>query len=304
MVTASAGEVLRTEDSRFDGLPDWPYAPQYVDDLPGYEGLRIHYIDEGARDATRVFLCLHGEPTWAYLYRKMIPVFAGSGARVVCPDWLGFGRSDKPVNDATYGFHFHRTMMLAFIERLDLRGITLVVQDWGGLLGLTLPMDQPDRFARLLVMNTALATGRDLGPGFSGWRDYVAANPDLDCARLMARACPLLSAPEAAAYSAPYPDIRYKAGVRRFPQMVMTTPDMEGVQTSRRAEVFWREQWTGQSFMAVGVKDPVLGLPVMQDLRARIRNCPAPFEVAEGGHFLQEWGDEVANAALSHWRDI
>lgn len=145
MAAGSKGEVLRTDDSRFDALPDWTYAPRYVEDLPGYEGLRIHYVDEGPRDADRDVLCLHGEPTWAYLYRWMIPIFVDSGARVVCPDWLGFGRSDKPVDDATYGFVFHRNMMLAFIGRLDLRNITLVVQDWGGLLGLTLPMQCPDR---------------------------------------------------------------------------------------------------------------------------------------------------------------
>ncbi len=116
--------------------------PRYLDDLPDYEGLRVHYVDEGPSDG-RVFLCLHGQPTWAYLYRKMLPVFLASGARVVAPDWLGFGRSDKPVDDSVYRFHFHRNMMLALIERLDLMRITLVVQDWGGLLGLTLPMEAP-----------------------------------------------------------------------------------------------------------------------------------------------------------------
>lgn len=297
-------EALRTPDERFEGLPDWPWAPRYVDDLPGYEGLRVHYVDEGSEDAGRVFLCLHGEPTWAYLYRKMIPVFLASGARVICPDWLGFGRSDKPVADAVYGFGFHRAMMLALIDRLDLRRITLVVQDWGGLLGLTLPMDRAGRFERLLVMNTALAVGKPAGAGFDEWRAYVAANPDMDCARLMARACPHLSADEAAAYEAPFPDVTYKAGVRRFPQMVMTAPGMEGVETSRRAVGFWGNDWQGESFMAIGMKDPVLGPGPMAALHARIRGCPAPMEVAEGGHFLQEWGGPVAEAALRHWGDV
>ena len=297
-------KALRTPDQRFQGLPGWPWAPRYVDDLPGYDGLRVHYADEGPKDADQVFLCLHGEPTWAYLYRKMIPVFLASGARVVAPDWLGFGRSDKPVEDAAYGFDFHRKMMLALIERLDLQRITLVVQDWGGLLGLTLPHEMPDRFERLLVMNTALPVGRPAGKGFDDWRAYVAANPDMDCGRLMARACPHLSADEAAAYEAPFPDIAYKAGVRRFPQMVMTDPGMEGIAHSRAAIEFLSTRWGGESFMAIGMQDPVLGPPVMRALRAVIRRCPEPMEVAAGGHFLQEWGEPVAQAALRHWGDI
>lgn len=252
-------EILRTPDERFADLPGYAYAPNYVDDLKGYEGLRVHYLDEGPSDAPRTFLCLHGEPTWAYLYRRMIPVFAASGARVVAPDWLGFGRSDKPVDDAVYGFHFHRDMMLAFIDRLDLGDVTLVVQDWGGILGLTLPMDRPERFSRLIVMNTAIPVGGSAGPGFLAWRDYVASRPDMDCAALMKRACPHLTDAEAQAYEAPFPDQRYKAGVRRFPQLVMVEPGMEGIETARRARCFWRDEWQGESFMAVGEKDPVLG---------------------------------------------
>lgn len=134
-------ETLRTPDGRFADLPDFPYPPGYVSDLPGFEGLRVHYLDVGSQDAERTFLCLHGEPTWSYLYRKMIPVILESGARVVAPDLFGFGRSDKPVDDSTYTFHFHRDTILRLIERLALQNMTLVVQDWGGTLGLTLPVD-------------------------------------------------------------------------------------------------------------------------------------------------------------------
>ena len=121
-------DFVRTPDDRFDGLPDFPYAPHYIDTLPGYEGLRVHYLDEGPRDATRTFLCLHGQPTWSFLYRKMIPVFVASGSRVICPDWLGFGRSDKPTEDSVYTFHFHRNMMKAFVAALDLKNVTLVAR--------------------------------------------------------------------------------------------------------------------------------------------------------------------------------
>lgn len=296
--------VLRTTDDRFSHLPGFNFVPHYVDDLPGYEGIRIHYLDEGRSTAGDVFLCLHGEPTWSYLYRKMIPVFVAAGHRAVAPDFIGFGRSDKPADEPLYTFTFHREMLLRLIERLNLRSITLVCQDWGGLLGLTLPMafaqEKSPRFKRLLLMNTALGTGDiPLGQGFIEWRAYVAQNPDLDVAKLMARSCPQLSQEECAAYGAPFPDARFKAGVRRFPQIVPDRPDAEGAALSREAREWLRTEWSGQSFMAVGVKDPVLGPPAMAYLRKQIRNCPAPLELPLAGHFVQEWGDEVAAKALA-----
>ena len=173
-------QALRTPEKAFENLTDWPYTPKYMDDLEGFKDLRVHYIDEGSASSKELFLCLHGQPTWSYLYRKMIPTFLDSGARVIAPDWLGFGRSDKPVYDKDYTYTFHRNMILAFLRRLDLKNITLVVQDWGGLLGLTLPVEEPDRFKRLLIMNTALATVHSAGQGFEDWRAYSNANPDLD----------------------------------------------------------------------------------------------------------------------------
>jgi haloalkane dehalogenase len=258
-------DALRTPDRNFAGLPDWPYAQHYFE-RP--DGLRLHYVDEGPREANRTWLCLHGQPTWSYLYRRMIPVFVGAGDRVVAPDFLGFGRSDKPVDETLYTFDFHRETLLGLIEALDLRNVTLVVQDWGGLIGLTLPMAASERYAALLVMNTALGTGdAHLGEA------------------------------EAAAYAAPFPDATYKAAVRRFPNLVPDRPDAGGAALSRQARAFWRERWTGKSLMAIGMKDPVLGPPVMRALHAEIRNCPPPLEIADGGHFLQEWGKEVAEAA-------
>lgn len=297
-------EFVRTPDDRFENLPGYDFAPHYVDDLPGYEGLRVHYLDEGPRDADRTFLCLHGQPSWSYLYRKMLPIFVASGARVICPDWLGFGRSDKPTDDAVYTYHFHRNMMVALIERLDLKAVTLVCQDWGGLLGLTIPMDMPDRFDRLMVMNTAIAVGLSPGEGFEAWRAYNRTQPDMDVAALMKRSTPILSDAEAAAYGAPFVDVTYKAGVRRFPDMVMTDPDMEGVEISKRASKWWRDEWTGKSFMAVGAQDPVLGPNQMSTLRANIKGCPEPMMIDDGGHFVQEWGEPIARAALAQWGDL
>jgi haloalkane dehalogenase len=293
-------DALRTPDERFAGLPGWEYPPSYVDDLPGYAGLRAHYVDTGPARAGHTYLLLHGEPTWAYLYRKMIPVLAGAGGRVVAPDFYGFGRSDKPAAESDYTFDFHRGYLLALAERLDLTRITLVVQDWGGLLGLTLPVDPgfAARLERLLVMNTTLAVGASPGPGFDAWRAYVAAHPDLAAGRLLRRSEPSLTEGEAAAYDAPFPDARYKAGVRAFPELVMTRPDMAGVATSRAAARFWAG-WAGPTFMAVGARDPVLGPAVMDQLRAGIRGCPAPLVLDDGGHFLPEHGDVVARAALA-----
>lgn len=297
-------DAVRTPDARFENLPGFDFAPHYIEDLPGYEGLRVHYLDEGPKDAPRTFLCLHGQPSWSYLYRKMIPVFLDSGARVIAPDWLGFGRSDKPTDDAVYTYHFHRNVMIALIERLDLTNITLVCQDWGGLLGLTIPQDMPERFERLLVMNTAIATGQSPGEGFMMWKAFNASQPDLDVAALMKRGTSILTDAEAAAYGAPFPDKSYKAGVRMFPELVMVEPDMEGVEVSRRAAHWWSTEWSGESFMAVGMQDPVLGPGQMAQLRSLIKGCPPPLEIAEGGHFVQEWGEEIARAALHHWGDI
>jgi haloalkane dehalogenase len=301
---APAIESVRTPEERFAGLPGFPFAPHYLEDLPGYEGLRVHYLDERpARESGRTVLCLHGQPTWCYLYRKMIPVFTAAGHRVVAPDLLGFGRSDKPVDDATYTFLFHRALLQRFIERLGLGRVTLVVQDWGGLLGLTLPMEYPDRIDRLIVMNTGLGVGRSPSPGFDAWKAFVAAKPDFSISGMMKRSVPGLSDGEAAAYDAPFPDARYRAGVRRFPALVPVAPDMEGVEVSMRAAEFFRERWQGPTFMAIGMQDPVLGPPVMHALAKAIRGCPPPLELAEAGHFVQEHGRVVAERALAAFGD-
>ena len=163
----------RTPDEAFDALPDYPWDPRYIDDF--HEGLRLHYIDTGPGFSGRTWVCLHGQPTWSYLYRRMIPVIEAAGHRVMAPDLFGFGRSDKPVDDAVFTFDFHRATLKRFLSRIE-GPITLVVQDWGGILGLTLPMDTP-QIDQLVVMNTALATGVSPGEAFLAWRDFVAARP-------------------------------------------------------------------------------------------------------------------------------
>jgi pimeloyl-ACP methyl ester carboxylesterase len=230
----------------------------------------------------------------------MIPPFVAAGLRVVAPDFFGFGRSDKPEDDAWYGFERHRDTMLRLVQALDLRHVLLVVQDWGGLIGLTLPLVEPERYTRLLVMNTGLGTGT-VTEGFRRWRDYNNSQPDLAVGKLIQRGTPGLTDAEAAAYDAPFPDRRYKAGVRAFPNLVPDRDDAPGAAISREAAAFWRERWRGQSFMAIGMTDPVLGPAAMQSLRRLIRGCPEPLEVADGGHFVQERGDVIAPAALRHF---
>ena len=292
-------KALTTPADRFDALPGFPWRTRrWSDDATC--GLTLAYLDEGPADADRVLLCLHGNPSWAYLYRKMVPVLLASGARVLAPDLIGFGRSDKPVLESDHSFDFHRTSLLRFIEALDLRRIALVVQDWGGLFGLTLPMEMPERFERVLLMNTAFGIGQ-VTDGFRAWRAFSNSRPDLDVGALFRRSEPTLSAGEIAAYDAPFPDARYKAALRAFPNLVPDGVDAPGAAVSRAAQTWFRTAWRGASFMAIGMKDPVMGEPAMLALQRSILGCPEPMRVQEGGHFVQEHGAAIAAAALAHW---
>jgi tRNA(adenine34) deaminase len=293
-------DALRTPEDRFSSLPDYPWTPHYLSDLPSLGGLRMHYLDEGPADAPATWLCLHGNPAWSYLYRKMIPIFLEAGDRVVAPDLIGFGKSDKPKKDGAHHFSWHRDVLLEFIERLDLKRVVLVVQDWGGLLGLTLPMATPERFQGMLVMNTTLATGETpLSPGFLAWREMCAKNPEFDVARLFARGNPQMNAAECAAYSAPFPDKGHRAALRRFPAMVPEHASDEGAESSRQAREFFRREWQGKTFMAIGQQDPVLGEQVMRALAADLRGCGEPLVLPEAGHFVQEHGESIARESVA-----
>ena len=290
---------LRTPDARFAILPEYPFVPHYY---TSDTGLRMHYLDEGPPDA-EVALCLHGQPTWSYLYRKMIPALLSRNMRVIAPDFFGFGRSDKPTGEETYTFDFHRHSLMALIAALGLQRITLICQDWGGLIGLTIPMDMADRFRRLLVMNTALGTGdHPLGDGFLAWRAFSNRSPDMNIGALMKRSVPSLTAAELDAYAAPYPDTTYKSGVRRFPNLVPDRPDADGAALSRCARDFWKDTWSGQSFMAIGLQDPVLGRSAMMALHRTIRNCPPALELDSAGHFVQEIGAIIVERAWESFK--
>lgn len=232
----------------------------------------------------------------------MIPVFVDAGARVIAPDWLGFGKSDKPFDDDAYSFHWHRDYMLALIKHLELRHVTLVVQDWGGVLGLTLPQDMPDRFKRLIIMNTGLMAGPVDMPAFDEWQADIDSDPDVPIEMIMQKNEPSITEAIASVYAAPFPDQTYKAGVRKFPDLIAKSMDAPGVDTSQAAARYLSSQWAGESFMAIGMKDKMLGPGVMNHIRTFITGCPEPLEIAEGGHFVQEAaGPFIAQKALEHF---
>jgi len=299
-------DALRPSDEWFEGLHGYPWPAHYVSDLPSLNGLRLHYLDEN-HDASHAeqmtYLCLHGNPAWSYLYRKMLPVFTAHGHRVVAPDLIGFGKSDKLKKANAHTFEFHRQVLLDFIERLDLKNIVLVVQDWGGILGLTLPMAMKDRFTGLLVMKTTLTTGQaPLSDGFKSWRAWCKDNPDFDVGKLFARGNKHLSSEETSAYNRPFTDKGHRAALHAFPPMVPEHLNSPGADISRQAAVFWQHEWQGQTLMAIGTQDPVLGEPVMRALQHTIHNCPEPMLLPEAGHFVQEHGQSIAEAAVQRFK--
>jgi haloalkane dehalogenase len=230
--TTPMNQVLRTPDHRFENLADYPFTPRYAT----VAGFRIHYVDEGPRDAAPVVL-LHGQPSWSYLYRKIIPVLSAAGHRVVAPDLVGFGRSDKPVEQSAYTYERHVDWMRGLLlEELNLQRITLFVQDWGGLIGLRLVAEHPDRFARVVASNTALPTGEPANEAFEKWRTFSQEVPELPIGQILnLGTVGELPAEVLAAYDAPFPDERYKAGARVFPMLVPTSPDDPAVAANRVA---------------------------------------------------------------------
>jgi haloalkane dehalogenase len=291
-----SADVLRTPDERFEGLPGYDFAPHYTE----VDGLRLHHVDEGPRDAAPV-LMLHGEPSWSYLYRHMVPVFAGAGLRAVAPDLVGFGRSDKPTVRSAYSYQAHVDWMASWLEAVDLRDVTLVCQDWGSLIGLRLVAEHQDRFARVVVANGFLPTAdRRTPPAFHLWRAFALHSPVLPVGRIVDVGCRRrLSAAERRAYDAPYPSSRYKAGARAFPALVPTSPGDPAVPANRAA---WEAlgRWEKPFLTLFGAGDPILGRadrPLQQHVPGAAGQPP---DRLPGGHFVQEdQGEEIARRVVA-----
>lgn len=295
--TLTMGEVLRTPDQRFENLVDYPFAPHYAT----VAGLRIHYVDEGPRDRAPVVL-LHGEPSWSYLYRKIIPVLSAAGHRVIAPDLVGFGKSDKPAAQSAYTYQRHVYWMRELLfDVMDLNDITLFVQDWGGLIGLRLVAEHPDRFDRVVASNTGLPTGGQVGAAFERWRTYSQQVPELPIGQILQLGTVSeLPAEVTAAYDAPFPDERYKAGARVFPMLVPTSPDDPAVPANLAA---WDalSRWQKPFLTLFSDSDPITR-GGDQPLQMRIPGAVGqPHRTIEGGgHFLQEdRAEEIAEAIVS-----
>ena len=289
-------EFLRTPDDRFANLPGYNFEPHYVE----VDGMRMHYLDEGPREAAPVLL-LHGEPSWCYLYRKIVPILAAEGHRVLAPDLIGFGRSDKPVQREDYSYQRHVDWMTGFVRALNLRDINLFGQDWGGLIGLRVLAEDPDRFARVVVANTGLPTG-DSKPSeaFLRWRQYSQSTPRFHVGGIVKGACQTeLPAEVIAAYDAPFPDERYKAGAKQFPLLVPIAPDDPASEANRAA---WKvlQRWNKPLLTAFSDGDPVTagGERAFQRLVPGAQGQPH-VTIHGAGHFLQEdKGEELARVVV------
>lgn len=284
--------ALRTPDSRFEGLPDYPFAPHWHT-LSG--GLRLHYVDEGPRTG-RTVLMLHGEPSWSYLYRKMIPVFAQAGLRAIAPDLVGFGKSDKPARIADYSYQGHVDWLREWLTALDLKHLTLVCQDWGSLLGLRLAAEHGQRFDRIVVANGFLPTGdRGANRAFMAWRLFARWSPWFPIGRIVnSGVVNKLSPAEVAAYDAPYPSSAYKAGARAFPRLVPITRDDPAAPANRAA---WDKlgKWQKPFLCLFGQNDPILGRADAMLIPHVPGAAGQPHHRMRGGHFIQEdQGPELA----------
>ena len=287
-------EIFRTPDDRFEDLPAFPFGPHYAD----VGGLRMHYVDEGVGSPV---VCFHGEPSWSYLYRHMLPPLVEAGHRVVCPDLAGFGRSDKPTDFGWYSYDRHCEQVAGVLDTLDLSGVTVVVQDWGGPIGLRWAVEHADRVDRLVILNTGLFTGR-VSKGFLKWREFAERNPDLPVGMVLQGATTTELSPEVvAAYEAPFPNPESKGGAATFPLLVPIDQTAPGA-AEMGAVTDELSRWEKPALVAFSDSDPVFPSPkagqVFVDL---IPGAGEQVVIEGGGHFLQEDRGAVIAERMVEW---
>jgi haloalkane dehalogenase len=286
-------DVFRTPEERFESLPGYQYEPHYVE----VDGLRLHHLDEGSGSTV---LCFHGEPSWSYLYRHMLDRLVETEHRVVCPDLVGFGRSDKPTDQGWYTYETHCDMVTRHLDQLDLDGVTVVVQDWGGPIGLRWAVENADRVAGLVILNTGLFTGR-VSKGFMAWREFVERTPDLPIGMILQGATTTELSPEVvAAYEAPFPTKESKAGAQRFPLLVPLTDDDPGVPEMQAVRAAL-SGWSKPALVAFSDTDPVFPFPQAgEQFTELIPSAGEQVRIEGAAHFLQEdRGREIADAMLA-----
>lgn len=296
-MSSTSPEVFRTPDQRFENLPGYDFAPNYVE----VDGLRMHYLDEGPRDSAPV-VCFHGEPSWAYLYRKMLPPLVTAGRRVIVPDFAGFGRSDKPTDRRWYTFDRHSDLVAKVLGALDLQDATVVVQDWGGPIGLRWAVEHAEQVGALMVMNTGLFTGR-VSKGFMAWREFAERNPDLPVGFVIQSATTTeLPDDIVAAYDAPFPTTDSKAGAAQFPLLVPITEDAPGAD-QMRAVTDELSRWNKPALVAFSDSDPIFPYPKSgQAFCDLIPTAGEQVRIEGAAHFLQEdRGEQLAEVLLSRF---
>jgi haloalkane dehalogenase len=290
-------DVARTPDERFDGLPGYPWEPKYRD----WEGLRLAYLDEGRGGDGKTIVLLHGEPTWSFLWRKVIPPLLDAGHRCIAPDLAGFGRSDKPTDLDWYTFDRHSESIASLLDELDVSDVVLVVHDWGGPIGLRTTAEHPDRIGRLVVMDTGVFTGHQkMSEAWWAFRNFVERTEDLPIGMLIQGAC-ASDVPDdvIAGYEAPFPSAEHKAGARAFPLMLATTPDAPGAEAGRKA-LERLEQSSPPALVLWADSDPII-TPKMGARLAEKIGWPEPELIPDASHFLQEDQGEMIGERIAAW---